>query len=94
MKDNNNMTRKRTIDLTKKDGVDFLSKKGLTRDKAMYVTMLIEMRGRLMDLRRLVRDVVVLDDIDGTLFEITETIDYIYGMNDARSNGYGGDDAA
>jgi hypothetical protein len=87
--------RRKTIDLNKKDGVDFLAKRGLTRDKAMYVTMMIEVRGRLMDMKKLVRDIVVLDDIDGTIFEIGETIDYIYAMNESKANGYGGgDDAA
>lgn len=87
--DNMNKTRgaeKRVIDLT---GSTFLKKKGLPRDKAMFVTLLIRARADMVALRKMISDPDVVEEIDTTVGMLSEQVDFMYTLVNEESGGDG-----
>lgn len=78
----------RVVDLT---GTGFLRRKGLKRDQANYVTMLIRMKADLTALLKITNDVEVQDELVSMIGFMQETIDFIYMMDEV---GGGSDNAA
>jgi len=69
------------------DKTKVLMRKGLGRDKANLVSLLIEMRGRMIDLRKLSRDGGVIGEIDALEHEISDTIEYVYQLQESENGG-------
>jgi len=71
--------KKKILDLT---GSGFLKHKGLKRDKANFVTMLIRVRAELGTLRNITMDDTVAEEIELMEMFLGETIDYMYTLEE------------
>lgn len=68
-------------------GGEFLMKRGLPRDKASYVTLLVRFRHDLQALARLASDTEVVDAIKVVDGCIAEEVKYVYDVVEAKNGG-------
>ena len=78
--------RKAAVDLR---GSDLLRKKGLKRDKANFVTLLLRMRADLGALGRITSDEDVQEEIETLMGFIMETVELMYSMEEYDRGGNG-----
>lgn len=76
----------RILDLT---GNGFLKQRGLKRDKANFVTLMLRMRADLGALGRITSDEDVQEEIETLMGFIMETVELMYSMEEYDRGGNG-----
>lgn len=78
---------------TREAAAKFLMKRGLNRDKALYVTSLVRMAAELKSLRRLVKDEYVKNGITDMLRDLGDEVEGMYEVQEYE-NSQGGNRGA